>query len=109
MRDQPVWVNVGRLSSLGEKRSMRIALGDEEIALWRVGGVVYAIDNVCAHQHIPALHQGTLNGLTVACPMHGWTYSLETGLSLAGNGRVRTFRVKIERDDIFVERPEPKW
>jgi nitrite reductase/ring-hydroxylating ferredoxin subunit len=109
MGDGAGYVSVGKFSSLREKRGVKVIVGGEEIALWRVGGKVYAIDNVCSHQHIPAMHQGRLEGLAVACPMHGWTYSLETGLPLFGNGRIRTFSVKVEGDDVYVEVPRPRW
>ena len=107
--NEPVYIRVARLSELAEKRGTRVIVGDEEIALWRVDGVVYAISNVCAHQHIPALYQGILEGLTVACPMHGWTYSLATGKAESGNGSVKTYRVKVDQDVVYVEQPTPLW
>jgi NAD(P)H-dependent nitrite reductase small subunit len=83
-----------------------VRIGDEDIALWRVNGKVYAIGNVCPHQHAAVLYQAILNGLEVTCPMHGWTYSLETGRASEGSGRVRTFRVEIRGDQVMVEEPE---
>ncbi len=77
-------------------------LEDQEIALWRVGVEVYAISNVCAHQHFSRLHEGTRESLTVRCPMHGWRYSLQTGEAVEGNGRVRVFPVKIQDDIVLV-------
>ena len=97
------FIKVARLSEIGERRSKKVLIGDEEVALWRVGGRIYAIGNVCAHQHFSMLHQGILNGLTVSCPMHGWTYSLETGKATSGSGAVRTYRVMVEDDAVFVE------
>ena len=105
MTTDPLFERVARLSDLAEGKGARVKLGDDEIALWRVRGKVYAIANLCSHQHYSELHRGILSGLTVACPMHGWTYSLETGIALTGNGRVRTYRVKLEGDDVYLERP----
>ena len=111
MNGEPAYLRVARLSDIPEGRGARVTIGDDEIALWHVRGRIYAIGNVCAHQHFSALHLGTLTGLNVSCPMHGWTYSLETGAALSGSGRVRTYGVKVEGDDIFVERPArgPSW
>ncbi len=100
---EEVFVKVGKLSAIPEGKSKRVTVGDEELALWRVRGKIYAVNNVCAHQHIAALHQGTLDGLLVSCPMHGWTYSLETGKAISGSGSVRTYAVKVVGDDILVE------
>ena len=86
-----------------------VHLEGEQIVLWRVNGKIYALNNFCPHQHIAALHQGTLEHLCVTCPMHGWTFSLETGAATFGSGRAKTFRVKVEGDSVFVERPVDPW
>ncbi len=107
MNTDQSFVKVARLSDIAEGRSALIRLGDDEIALWRVRGRFYAIGNVCSHQHYSELHRGILSGLTVACPMHGWTYSLETGIAVSGSGRVRTYEVKVEGENVFISRTPP--
>ncbi len=96
------FVNVGRLSDLPDKRGKFVRIDDEEIALFKIDGKVYAICNVCPHQHISALHQGELKGLHVTCPMHGWTYALDTGRAVGGSGNVSTYPVKIVGENILV-------
>lgn len=103
------FVKVARVSEIPDRRSKRVTVGDEDIAVWHVGGTFYAISNVCCHQHIPALHQGILDGLRVSCPMHGWTYSLMTGLTETGQGKLRTFKVIVEEDGVFIEETPPSW
>ena len=100
---------VARLTDLLEGRSLRVRIGDEEIALWRVDGRIYAVSNVCPHQHSPVLHQATRKGLLITCPMHGWTFSLETGQAVNGNGSMRTYPVRVEGNRIMVEEPGPAW
>ncbi len=100
-------VKVGTLPEIPQGRSKRVVVDGTDIALWHAGGRVFAIGNVCAHQHISALHQGTLEGTMVTCPMHGWTYSLETGRAVSGEGRVRTYRVVMAGIDILIELPSP--
>ncbi|MBI5474752.1 MAG: Rieske 2Fe-2S domain-containing protein [Ignavibacteriae bacterium] len=97
------FVKIARISDLPERRGKFVRIEDEELALFKIDGKVYAIGNVCPHQHISALHQGELNGLCITCPMHGWTYSLETGLAEGGSGRVITYPVKIVGENVFVE------
>jgi 3-phenylpropionate/trans-cinnamate dioxygenase ferredoxin component len=103
------YLAVAKRSQLREGRSLRVSVGDEDVALWLVGGEVYALDNVCAHQHLPVIFRGTVEEGAVMCPMHGWRFSLRTGQAVAGQGRIRTFRVKVEGDDVLVERPVPLW
>jgi len=106
------FVKVMRATDVPERAGKFVRIEDDEIALFNVNGQFYAIDNVCPHQHISALHQGELTGLNVTCPMHGWTYSLETGKakgrrldSASGSGRVRTHRVKVENGFVWIEKP----
>ena len=81
---------------------MRVMLEDEELALWRVQGRVYAIRNRCPHQQHAVLHQAIREGLQITCPMHGWTFDLATGRAVNGDGAVRTYAVRIDGDDILV-------
>jgi nitrite reductase/ring-hydroxylating ferredoxin subunit len=99
-------VPVARLSDLRESRARRVVVEDHEIVLWNIGGRVFATTNVCSHQHVAALHEGILEGLTISCPMHGWTYSLETGIAVRGDGRIRVYTVTVTGNDVFVEIPE---
>ncbi len=99
---------VGPVDDFPEGRGRKVTVGDEEIALWRVGGRFYAVSNVCSHQHISALHMGTLSGLTLTCPMHGWSYSLETGKPESGEGAIRTFGVLVRGGEVFIQIPRPR-
>lgn len=96
------FVKVAHLAELSNRRGRLVRVGGREIALWRVDGRVYAIDNVCPHQHFSMLHQGTLNGILLTCPMHGWTFSLEDGRATTGNGRAKTYQVKVEGGSVFL-------
>jgi NAD(P)H-dependent nitrite reductase small subunit len=96
------FIKLAKTSDMSERQGKFFRVNDEEIALFKVNGAFYAIDNVCPHQHISALHQGELDGLFVTCPMHGWTYSLETGKAVGGSGRVKTYEVKVVGQNVLV-------
>lgn len=102
----PVPVLAATIKEMKEGKGKRVRIGDEEISLWMANGKFYAIGNFCAHQHIPALHEGILDGSTVTCPMHGWAYELGTGKAVHGSGRVPVFDVVVRGEKIFVEVPE---
>ena len=48
------------------------------IALFNVAGSFFAVDNTCPHAGGP-IGEGQLNGETVTCPWHGWSFNVRTG------------------------------
>lgn len=103
------FVKVAVLSDLRPGKGKKVNVGDHEIALWRVHDTVYAVGNVCAHQHFSMIHQGTIEGETVRCPMHGWEYSLATGLAAGGSGRIPVFDVLLDGESVLVSCAPRPW
>jgi len=86
---------------IGEK--LGLVVGGRPVLLVNFEGTVFAYEDRCRHKGIP-LSQGTLDGHTLTCAVHGWMYDARTG---AGINPERTqlprFPVKIEGNDIFVD------
>lgn len=57
---------------------MVVQVHGKEIALFRVGAEVFAIDNECPHREGP-LGFGDLEGEVVTCPFHAWQINVRTG------------------------------
>jgi nitrite reductase (NADH) small subunit len=95
-------IRVAALSELSARRGRKVVVEGDDVALWLIEGNVYALGNVCAHQHVSALHQGLVQDLEITCPMHGWVYSLVSGHAVEGSGRVRVYRAVIEKGEVFV-------
>jgi NAD(P)H-dependent nitrite reductase small subunit len=79
----------------------------DEIALFLIQGKVFAISNICPHQASPLLSEGMVdkNSLTIACPLHGWTYRLDNGKSVIGDGSVASYAVKVLENEVWIEEP----
>lgn len=73
------------------------------MALANVDGQIYAIGDSCRHEGA-SLACGALVGDTVACPWHGWTYSLRTGKAIVPpvGIRVPSYPVRVDGDDVLV-------
>jgi nitrite reductase [NAD(P)H] small subunit len=94
---------VCRFSQLPDGRGHLVEVDGETIALFRVGGEVFALDNTCPHRNGP-LAFGDLRGSTVFCPLHAWPFDVRTGQCEEFPGvSVRTFRVRVEGDDVQIE------
>jgi nitrite reductase/ring-hydroxylating ferredoxin subunit len=100
------YVKVARLRDLRPGRGFLVTVEGTDVALFRAGDDIVALNNVCAHQHFSMLHDGKVDEDTVMCPMHGWVYELRTGRSLSGQGKVACYPVKIAGEDIMIEIPE---
>lgn len=98
---------VATTDQIPARRCRLVTVDDEEIALWHLGdGRFCAINNVCPHQHFSKLHEGTLEGEMLSCPMHGWTFSLIDGSEKNGSGKARIYPLLVEGTQILVEIPD---
>jgi nitrite reductase (NADH) small subunit len=78
---------------VGEGRTY--AIGGRQIAVFRLrDGSLRALDAVCPHRGGP-LADGLTDGRVVVCPLHGFTYDLETGCEITNGGaEVTSYPVK---------------
>jgi nitrite reductase/ring-hydroxylating ferredoxin subunit/DMSO/TMAO reductase YedYZ heme-binding membrane subunit len=92
-----IWVEVGGVDDIPEGRAMTACLpGRERVAVFRYGGRVSAVTNVCAHQRGP-LGEGKVVEGCITCPWHGWEYRPEDGRSPPPfHEKVATYRVRVE-------------
>lgn len=59
----------------------RVTVAGRAIALFSLGGTVYAVDDRCPHEG-GRLSLGTVEARTVRCPVHGACFDLPTGRAL---------------------------
>jgi len=98
------FVKAAKKSDIPEGRVMVVEVGDEEVALCNVNGEIYAIANLCTHDHGP-LNAGHLYGEEIECPRHGARFNVRTGevKVLPAVMPLPTFDVSVRGDDIFVD------
>lgn len=80
-----------------------VKLLDAEVALFNVGGTVFAIDNRCPHRGGPLIRGYPDAEGGIKCPMHGWRFDLRTGES-PRPARATVYRTKIEDGLIYLAR-----
>ncbi len=66
------------LSDIPAERGLRVRAGGRDIALFRIGDTVHAMDDSCPH-HGASLSSGRLQVAIVACPAHGLKFDVRTG------------------------------
>jgi len=70
-------ISLIELSALPEGRGRRVCKAGFDLAVFRVGDAVYAIDDSCPHSG-GSLSNGELQGTRVTCPVHGLKFDLDT-------------------------------
>jgi metal-sulfur cluster biosynthetic enzyme/nitrite reductase/ring-hydroxylating ferredoxin subunit len=92
-----------KLSELDATDRLLVEVDDRIVALFKVSGEIFCIDDVCTHDGGP-LSDGKLDDHTIACPRHGAKFDIRTGKALTMPATVDTAAhdVKIEGDTIFV-------
>lgn len=96
------FVKVAELADLKSGEAKAVEAGGKTIALYNVGGAIFATDNTCLHHGGP-LGEGMLEGDVITCPWHMWEYNVRTGEKCGDSAvRVATYPVKIEGNDIKV-------
>ena len=94
---------VARLADLPDGRGLIVEVEGRELALFRRGDRVFALDNVCPHRGA-ALAFGDVREGVVFCPLHAWPFALSDGSCPEfPEASVEAFPVHVEGDEVFVE------
>ena len=101
------WLPVAQLAAVPEGGAATVYFGGEQVALFHLGGRIYAIGNRCSHANGP-LAEGQVEGTTVTCPWHGSQFDLRTGQALQGpaQGRVPAYQVRVEDGTVLLARSD---
>ncbi len=101
----PKRVTVAKLTDVPPGQCLAVEAEGVGVALFNVGGTIYALDNTCPHAGGP-LGEGTLDNDIVECPWHGWRYNVKTG-ERPENSQIKVdcYPVHLEGDRITVVIP----
>ena len=77
--------------------------GGKVFCLANLDGELHALNDICPHRGGP-LGQGWLEGDSVGCPWHAWSFNLRTGMATqGGKQQVRVYPVKVENEEVLGE------
>jgi 3-phenylpropionate/trans-cinnamate dioxygenase ferredoxin subunit len=91
------------VDDLTNNSGRRFIVDDVDVAVFKVEDKIYALSNICPHQHSPLIYDGFLEDGCVVCPAHGWMFSLETGKTPTGHKGLNSFEVRVENEEVFVK------
>jgi naphthalene 1,2-dioxygenase system ferredoxin subunit len=98
------WIKLIDVSAVPNEDVTAVNAVGRELAIYGVGGEVFATDNVCTHGHA-RLCDGFLEGHEIECPLHQGKFDVRTGKAMCEplTTDIRTYPVKIEDGHVFVE------
>jgi nitrite reductase (NADH) small subunit/3-phenylpropionate/trans-cinnamate dioxygenase ferredoxin subunit len=96
---------VGKLSEIPVGGNRVITVGKKDIAVFNVGGELFAIDDMCPHMGA-SLSGGHVEDGCVTCPWHYWRFRLTDG-TWADSPRLKigSYPVHIVGDEVHLEIP----
>ncbi len=94
---------VARLDEVPRDTGLVVTVGRDEIALFRCGEQVYAMENICPHREGP-IGDGDVQDCIVVCPWHAWEVDVRTGEVVDfPDMKARTYPVRIHNGEVYVE------
>lgn len=98
------FVSVGTVEEVAEGSVKSFGVKGDEIAVSRVGGVLYAFNDICTHRGCNLSMGGEIEGTTITCECHGSVFDMGTGEALEGPATepVATYEVREEGGELQV-------
>jgi len=97
------FVKVATLADLPAGKAMTVEVSGTPVALYNVGGTIYATTNTCPHRGGP-LGEGDLDDKVITCPWHGFQFDVTAGRCLTNPAvTLACHRARLEGQDILVQ------
>ena len=97
------WVDAAALDDLWDGVGLDAAVGGFDVALFRIGDAVFAIDAICTHGQA-RLCDGFVEGHEIECPLHQGRFDLRSGAPTCAPAleALKTYPVRIEGGRVFL-------
>lgn len=98
----PQWKKVAECSELKNGEGKTVDCFGKAIALFNDGGHFKAVANTCPHRG-GSLGDGTLKNHCVVCPLHQWTFHLDSGENTRNpEVKLHVYPTKLEGEEILI-------
>ncbi len=102
-KDLEDFQKVCNVNELLEKAGKRFIVNDVEVAVFKVDGNIYALSNICPHQHTALIYDGFIEDGCVVCPAHGWMFNLQTGRMPSNSKGLDSYPVLVIEDVLYIK------
>ena len=94
---------VASADSLSDETPLVIVYRARRIAIYKLKGCFFAVEDVCPHMGAFVSNGFCKDGLVV-CPWHNWEFDISTGQCVSNDSGacLQTFPVKVVGNDVFL-------
>ncbi len=103
------FIRLCKVEELKEKQGKRFTVNDIEVAIFNVDGNIYALQNLCPHQHAPIIYDGFIEDCKVVCPAHGWEFNLKDGKLNNNRKGLDSYKVIVNEGNVYVKVTDNKF
>jgi|SRR3989344_6923837 len=98
-------VKVAKVGDVTEGELKKVDVDGNSVALFNVGGKIYATTNICTHEHCELDENHSINVDVVECTCHGSQFNIKTGENVLPPAAepLKTYQVSVEGEDVFVD------
>ena len=92
------------VSDVAENSVKRFEIGTNVLAVYNIGGEIYATDDECTHA-AASLADGILEGETIECALHFGAFNVKTGEAVQAPcfTALRTYKVVLRGGNVYVD------
>lgn len=102
MAENGTWIRVAAKSEIAENSVAGVKVGEREIAIYNLGGEIYATSGLCTHAWA-LMSQGYIEeGQYIDCPLHFARFDIKTGKAMCApaDADLETYKVRVTGEDI---------
>src|SRR5215831_18883000 len=102
------WQKVASISEIDTDGVLGVDVDGSPVALYRLGNEVFATAGICTHA-LALLSDGFVEDGKIECPLHQGQFDIRSGKALCAPATedLRTYAVKLEGDDVFIDMEQP--
>jgi anthranilate 1,2-dioxygenase large subunit len=102
------WQRVASFGEIGVDGVLGVDVNGTPVALYRLSHEVFATSGICTHA-LALLSDGFVEGGRIECPLHQGQFDIRSGKALCApvTEDLRTYAVKLEGDDVFIDMERP--
>src|SRR6266511_3256442 len=102
------WQRVASINEIDLDGVIGLDVDGSPVALYRLGSEVFATAGICTHA-LAILSDGFVEDGKIECPLHQGQFDIRSGKALCAPATqdLRTYAVKLEGDDVFIDMERP--